>query len=137
MKRLRKLEGIVEELSGQIEVESGTGSNSGRQNSSTGNSPEAFGNDLSSERAGSTSSGAAVMSAFKEAVTPNRMETDPEPKRPVERQTGISRSFGRLVLHDKGKTSRYVSSAFWSKLNDEVSHPSQVLCQGADKDAIA
>ncbi|KAK1528554.1 fungal specific transcription factor domain-containing protein [Colletotrichum costaricense] len=120
MKRLRKLEGIVEELSGQIEVESGTGSNSGRQNSSTGNSPEAFGNDLSSERAGSTSSGAAVMSAFKEAVTPNKMETDPEPKRPVERQTGISRSFGRLVLHDKGKTSRYVSSAFWSKLNDEL-----------------
>jgi hypothetical protein len=33
----------------------------------------------------------------------------------------MARSFGRLVLGtDKGK-SRYVSSAFWSKLTDEVS----------------
>nr|XP_036574332.1 transcriptional regulatory protein C139.03-like protein 10 [Colletotrichum truncatum]KAF6780747.1 transcriptional regulatory protein C139.03-like protein 10 [Colletotrichum truncatum] len=121
MKRLRKLEGIVEELSGQIEVESGTGSNSGRQNSSTGDSPDTQGNDFSSERAGSTQSGSAGVAALKEAVAPVRMDTDSEPKRPMDhRQSGVSRSFGRLVMHDKGRTSRYVSSAFWSKLNDEI-----------------
>ncbi|OLN81899.1 putative transcriptional regulatory protein C139.03-like protein 10 [Colletotrichum chlorophyti] len=120
MKRLRKLEGIVEELSGQIEVESGTGSNSGRHNSSTGNSPEALSHDFGSERAGSTQSGNAGAAAFREAVAHTRMDTDLDPKRPVDKQTNMSRQFGRLVLHDKGKTSRYVSSAFWSKLNDEL-----------------
>ncbi|KZL80568.1 fungal specific transcription factor domain-containing protein [Colletotrichum incanum] len=120
MKRLRKLEGIVEELSGQIEVESGTGSNSGRQNSSTGNSPETFGNDASGDRAASTQSNSATTTLPRETVASNKMGTDSDPKRPQDRQPGLSRQFGRLVLHDKGKSSRYVSSAFWSKLNDEL-----------------
>ncbi|WYZ44617.1 hypothetical protein EsH8_VII_001053 [Colletotrichum jinshuiense] len=121
MKRLRKLEGIVEELSGQIEVESGTGSNSGRQNSSTGNSPETLGNDFNQERTGSLQSATTVASALREAVAPStRMDTDADPKPSLNKQASVGRQFGRLVLHDKGKTSRYVSSAFWSKLNDEL-----------------
>ncbi|TDZ16357.1 Bikaverin cluster transcription factor bik5 [Colletotrichum orbiculare MAFF 240422] len=120
MKRLRKLEGIVEELSGQIEVESGTGSNSGRQNSSTGNSPETLANDVTSDRSRASAFHASHGSAHKD-VSASRMDTDPHQTRPVEnKQAAVSRQFGRLVLHDKGKTSRYVSSAFWSKLNDEL-----------------
>ena len=41
---------------------------------------------------------------------------EPNPRDP----TGeTQRELGRLVLHDKGK-SRYISNAFWTKLNDEV-----------------
>lgn len=37
----------------------------------------------------------------------------------------LSGHLGRLVLHDGGKTSRYVNSGFMSKLNDEVGLSSQ------------
>lgn len=37
----------------------------------------------------------------------------------------LSGHLGRLVLHDGGKTSRYVNSGFMSKLNDEVGVSSQ------------
>ncbi|OBR09800.1 Fungal specific transcription factor domain-containing protein [Colletotrichum higginsianum IMI 349063] len=125
MKRLRKLEGIVEDLSGQIEVESGVGSNSGRQNSSTGDSPDAFGHDVGGERTGglqnsSNSNSAVAVAALKDAVAPTKMDTDPDPRRSSDKAPGLSRQFGRLVLHDKGRSSRYVSSAIWSKLNDEL-----------------
>ncbi|KAK1962987.1 fungal-specific transcription factor domain-containing protein [Colletotrichum sublineola] len=121
MKRLRKLEGIVEELSGQIEVESGPGSNGGRHNSSTANSPETFANEVGGDRTASTQSNSNTPStAPREGASPNRMGTDSDPKPSQDKQPGLNRQFGRLVLHDKGKSSRYVSSAFWSKLNDEL-----------------
>jgi hypothetical protein len=117
MKRLRKLEGIVEELSGQIEVESG----SGRQPSTAGNSPEGA-TESTSDRISSISSLggghtkslgtpqgdlAAVAKADAPYPPPQRMASD------------LHTNIGRLVLHDKGE-KRYVSSVFWSKLNDEV-----------------
>ncbi|KAF6793785.1 transcriptional regulatory protein C139.03-like protein 10 [Colletotrichum musicola] len=117
MKRLRKLEGIVEELSGQIEVESGVGSTSGGHKSSTGNSPETLNTDLSLEK----QPGSRWIEA-KEAGTAEPKDSVEEGSRrpPQLKQTSINKQFGRLVLHDNGKTSRYVSSAFWSKLNDEL-----------------
>ncbi|KAE9574851.1 Bikaverin cluster transcription factor bik5 [Colletotrichum fructicola] len=125
MKRLRKLEGIVEELSGQIEVESGPGSSGGRQNSSTGNSPETTGHEAPSERGNRTFT-AAQLNAIKEGIADGaamqkKLDAIEEKTRGMEpKAASVSKSFGRLVLHDKGKTSRYVSSAFWSKLNDEL-----------------
>ncbi|KAK5992582.1 Bikaverin cluster transcription factor bik5-like protein [Cladobotryum mycophilum] len=36
------------------------------------------------------------------------------------RRKDVQKAFGRLVLDDNKGTSRYVSSGFWSKLNDEL-----------------
>ena len=35
---------------------------------------------------------------------------------------GVQKQFGRLVLQDASR-SRYVSTGFWSRVNDEVSRP--------------
>lgn len=41
--------------------------------------------------------------------------------------SALSRHLGRLVLHDGGKSSRYVNSGFMSKLNDEVGAYIQII----------
>lgn len=133
MKRLRKLEGIVEELSGQIEVETA------KNHSSSGNSPEAImtsGSDYHNtpdagaprlDRADSVLGAETLhgvsppsrMNSMTEsrmaAMTGHGPPTGP-PAKHTERANG---KFGRLVINDHGKT-RYISSAFWSKINDEV-----------------
>ena len=128
MKRLRKLEGIVEELSGQIEVDTG----SGRHHSSSGESPEAGGvhpePQRSSSLGGSSThdhhSPSLDQVVHKESGGPGQVDPGSENPRGAsagrQSSSSLHRSFGRLVLNDKGK-SRYVSNAFWSKLNDEVS----------------
>ena len=138
MKRLRKLEGIVEELSGQIELETA------RNHSSSGNSPEATntgsdtlaGSGGSNERAASVGGGSNASQNSPSAL--GRAHTDafgPGQGRfvsgqstsfgPLQRASSdVHKRFGRLVLNDHGKT-RYVSSAFWSRITDEVS---VILC---------
>lgn len=128
VKRLRKLEGIVEELSGQIELEAV------RHSSTDGPSPETTGDgDLrmlrradtaqsaSSQGAGSPAGGTGIR---KKSPGPTARSTSANPNAPLgkfERSpTELNKNFGRLVLNDKG-SSRYVSSGFWSKINDEVS----------------
>jgi len=122
MKRLRKLEGIVEELSGQIDVDP----TSGRHQSSSGDSPEA---GVEAHRSGSLggssdqNSPSRTQAAQKDSVSPLPTESGSDNLRgSVTRQgsSGLHKTFGRLVLNEKGK-SRYVSNAFWSRLNDEVS----------------
>lgn len=127
MKRLRKLEGIVEELSGQIEVESV------RHPSSAGNSPEAgavyprdentIGGRLGSMPNPTTAGGAGNnspgMGAARLPARPgsrSMSETDSFGKGSPD----VNKQFGRLVLNEKGVT-RYVSSTLWSSINDEVS----------------
>jgi hypothetical protein len=120
MKRLRKLEGIVEELSGQIELEtirhpSSAGQDSpesGHMDVAVGHSPAGSGRENSSPSTsaaarGSPSQAAAGIASKASQGPPSRSPTD------------MSRKFGRLVLSEKG-TSRYVSSGFWSKITDEV-----------------
>ncbi|ORY57779.1 fungal-specific transcription factor domain-containing protein [Pseudomassariella vexata] len=116
MKRLRKLEGIVDELSGQIEVE--------RNPSSAADSPEDTTENVHERER--RKEAAAISSNYP----PSR---SPEPGRLLRGSgTGntswgpltsplkeVNKEFGRLVLNDNGKT-RYVSSAFWSKMNDEL-----------------
>lgn len=126
MKRLRKLEGIVEELSGQIEVETA------RNQSSSGNSPEATANN-GTDHNHATGSGPRVERA--DSVTAHSQGSPSTPGDPrtmspynfnassgklLHRQESVNKKFGRLVINDHGKT-RYVSSAFWSKITDEVS----------------
>jgi hypothetical protein len=127
VKRLRKLEGIVEELSGQIELEA-------VRHSSTDHSPEATGDhDRHLPTRTDTSQGAGSYSKGSPAASPrSRKASSSTGAQPgsahgnspfgglVRSPTELNKNFGRLVLNDKG-TSRYISSGFWSKINDEVS----------------
>lgn len=115
MKRLRKLEGIVEELSGQIEVESG-----GKNPSSAGSPDVAFGAQQSTERSMSIAqrqiANAGAGTSSQSPMDSESMSDQSEAARKKDLQT----SFGRLVLNDQSGSRRYVSSGFWSKINDEV-----------------
>ncbi|KAI1104462.1 fungal-specific transcription factor domain-containing protein [Jackrogersella minutella] len=86
MDRLRSLEGLVKELSSQLEQ-------ANARVSSSANSPESPGHDRDVDH--------RVESA---AATDG---------------SNIHAHFGRLVLGDAGQ-SRYVSSGFWSRVNDEL-----------------
>lgn len=126
MKRLRKLEGIVEELSGQIEVETA------RNHSSSGNSPEATVNNSGDQNTPSSghrlerADSIAAGSAHSQGSPLQAGEGRPSPYNfnsssgnLLQRQDSVNKKFGRLVINDHGRT-RYVSSAFWSKITDEV-----------------
>lgn len=117
IKRLRKLEGIVEELSGQIEVEA--------RHSGSGDSPEMTTDDPERRRQGSgtaPSSNYASPGSGMPALTPApvRLAGSVRGGGAVQSPTmSVNKDFGKLVLNDNGKT-RYVSNAFWSRMNDEV-----------------
>lgn len=133
MKRLRKLEGIVEELSGQIEVESV------RHPYSAGNSPEAGAAYQKDEHIlggrlvpgpNVTSAGGGGSAGSVNHESPGfvnaRLQTRPTSASISETDSigkaspDVHKQFGRLVLNEKGVT-RYVSSSLWSSINDEVS----------------
>lgn len=123
MKRLRKLEGIVEELSGQIEVETA------RNHSSNGNSPEALANPSEQNTPASGPRGERSDSVNTHGQESPSASGDSRPflynfnsssGNLSQRTETVNKKFGRLVINDHGKT-RYVSSAFWSKITDEVS----------------
>ncbi|KAK4210651.1 fungal-specific transcription factor domain-containing protein [Rhypophila decipiens] len=137
VKRLRKLEGIVEELSGQIEIETV------RHTSSAGNSPEAVGShegeqslsrakqgvgDGISSRGGSARSQGSPLTGNTtgranpqgQGGSPGYNSSSHSSPAPVNRSPpDVHKKFGRLVLNEKGVT-RYVSSALWSRINDEL-----------------
>ncbi|KAK8058240.1 fungal specific transcription factor domain-containing protein [Apiospora phragmitis] len=125
MKRLRKLEGIVEELSGQIEVDT-------RQPASAGNSPEDLSHPVGEERrleSTETSPSTALSGRTTRPTDPGRSTTavgntacQAALNSPIQSPGGsqVHRDFGRLVLNDDGKR-RYVSNAFWSRMSDELS----------------
>lgn len=107
VKRLRKLEGIVEELSGQIEVESG----SGRQAHSESPRVGSIGGEGSSLSHYSSS-----LDFFGRPSSEGGHDTNPD----ILRKRDVGHQFGRMVLGDQKGTARYVSSGFWSKMNDEI-----------------
>ncbi|KAK2691979.1 hypothetical protein QWA68_009165 [Fusarium oxysporum] len=120
MKRLRKLEGIVEELSGQIEVESG-----GKGPSST-NSPEAHAGQTTSFDASAHNAQRQSSNAGSHAGNIGRIDDSPRggsdatSEQSETARKNMHKKFGRLVLSDTGGSQRYVSHGFWSKLNDEL-----------------
>ncbi|OTA99891.1 hypothetical protein M426DRAFT_324789 [Hypoxylon sp. CI-4A] len=89
MDRLRSLETLVKELSGQLEQANAA---SGR-GSSSGNSPENSNQYHGTDQQTESSSAANVSS--------------------------LNQKFGRLVVGGSGQ-SHYVSSGFWSRVNDEL-----------------
>lgn len=97
--RLRKLEGLVHEMSGQ-----GTASENDMEVSNGESS-------LASER---NKSAKDVVQAATEKVKRESESTD---------FSKINKQLGRLVLHDGDSTPRYVNSGFFVKLNDEVWSP--------------
>ncbi|KAI1026910.1 hypothetical protein LB503_012757 [Fusarium chuoi] len=94
--RLRKLEGLVHEMSGQ-----GTASENDMEVSNGESS-------LASER---NKSAKDVVQAATEKVKRESESTD---------FSKINKQLGRLVLHDGDSTPRYVNSGFFVKLNDEL-----------------
>lgn len=117
--RLRKLEGIVEELSGQIESE--------RQASASTGSPD---HDGGGGGGGEAPSGPGYLGAHglgaggalligEENATGLSRPAGPVPQPSYEQNATLYKQFGRLVIN-KGR-GRYISSAFWSSVKDEVS----------------
>ncbi len=125
MKRLRKLEGIVEELSGQIELETV------RHPSSAGASPEApppRDLDILAGLQGSAPSASGSSPGQDPSKLPGSSGSSAAGRMaksygstygPLRKTSDVHKQFGRLVLNDRGVT-RYVSSGFWSTINDEV-----------------
>lgn len=89
MDRLRSLEGLVKELSSQLEQAHAAASASDRGSPSV-NSPGSSNQDRDADH-----------------------HVDSSPAASVHKQ------FGRLVLGDSGQ-NRYISSGFWSRVNDEI-----------------
>ena len=95
MDRLRNLEYLVKELSGQLE-QAHAAASSGGGGSSGANSPRSSTQDRDAEH---------------QRDTPSATNT-----------SSVRKQFGRLV-HQDASRSRYVSSGFWSRVNDEVCRP--------------
>ena len=92
MDRLRNLEGLVKELRGQLEQA----------------------NASASPTAGSSSGVVSPESTSYYGDTGYQSGTTDKTK-----AGNVQKHFGRLVLQDTSQ-SRYVSSGFWSRVNDEV-----------------
>ena len=95
MDRLQKLERLVKELSGQL-AQAHAAASSGGGGSSGANSPRSSTQDREAEHQRDTSS--------------------------ATNSSNVQKQFGRLV-HQDASRSRYVSSGFWSLVNDEVCRP--------------
>lgn len=91
IKRLRKLEGLVQELSG---------SSAGAYDAE---SPKAQEDHTTSQS-----------DIVKETADEVKRETESR------NFTNMNKQLGRLILHDGEPTARYVNSGFFAKLNDEV-----------------
>ncbi|KAE8442876.1 hypothetical protein EG329_002618 [Mollisiaceae sp. DMI_Dod_QoI] len=117
LKRLRRLEGVVEELSGQVEVEAVKHSPSSENSSLAPRDTES--GDASSNKAttvrvvgmdeGSGNRKQWIARSLKLGGGPPKTAWSPD-----EAERGV----GRLVL-DEGK-SRYVASPFWASITEEV-----------------
>lgn len=98
MDRLQSLEGLVKELSGQLEQANAAvaAAQSSTGGSSAGNSPGVSAPERDTDHAMSSSTGA--------------------------KDTGLQKHFGRMVLQDSSR-SHYIGTAFWSRISDEVRTP--------------
>ncbi|KAH0592942.1 hypothetical protein MHUMG1_09395 [Metarhizium humberi] len=121
-RRLQKLENIVTQLSGHVQVNRETCNprpSSGYVSSKVTDPHPTNSTGVTSRQELNSIEGEA---ACGEDVAPELGRTDPGL---IEIQNAVlpvdlADQFGRLVVHDNGSTGQYISSAFWSKLNDEV-----------------
>ncbi|KAJ6441385.1 fungal specific transcription factor domain-containing protein [Purpureocillium lavendulum] len=119
IERLRKLEAIVNELSTQVEVESGGPVAAVPQGSRQ--------QDQASERPATSATTGQPKATDRET---GPQEGQREGDDGADGDGGLRQNFGRMVLDDQSGTRRYISSNFWSKLNDqldELRHETQSL----------
>ncbi|KAI5863939.1 fungal-specific transcription factor domain-containing protein [Durotheca rogersii] len=93
MQRLQNLEGLVKELSGQLEQANAAARSSPDRSTQGNNSPGSSTHERDADNQASPSSRTGA--------------------------TGLQKHFGRMVLQD-GSRSRYISSGFWSRVSDEL-----------------
>ena len=98
MERVRNLEELVKQLRGQLE-QAHAAANLAGGGSSEATSPGSSAQDPDAEHQRDTSSATKTSS--------------------------VQKNFGRLVIQDASR-SRYVSSGFWSRVNDEVGRPVEI-----------
>ncbi len=123
LKRLRRLEGVVEELSGQVEIEAVKHSPSSDNSSQPkdGESADSHTGKTNTVRVvgmdeGGGNRGAWLTRSFRIGGGPPKTEFNVD-----EVQKGV----GRLVV-DEGK-SHYVASPFWAQITDEVDEIRELL----------
>ncbi|KAF7563532.1 hypothetical protein G7046_g573 [Stylonectria norvegica] len=118
LKRLRKLEDVVDELSSQVAAGNGDDKEPGAAESTSSISTGATHHGcVGSKAIDSNSPGAPQgIAVIREAAEEARRRTQSGDV------SGIDKRLGRLVLHDGGRSSRYINSGFWSKLNDEINN---------------
>ncbi|KAI8951874.1 fungal-specific transcription factor domain-containing protein [Xylaria longipes] len=124
LKRLRKLEGIVEDLSGQIEFETykhGTNSESPEATSDTAHDGDRRKTNDSPSVDNQSSTNNAPPGYSLPRRTGTGGSTTSSSFANVKSQHGgdVGKDFGKLVLSEKGKV-RYVSNAFWTKITEEI-----------------
>ncbi|KAI1815242.1 hypothetical protein GGS20DRAFT_356020 [Poronia punctata] len=120
LKRLRKLEGIVEDLSGQIEFDT-------YKHGSNSESPEATADSAAEHDRRKNPTSPPIDHVTNNGTTPNhpllrRTGTSSSSNSPVNPRgngSDVNKDFGKLVLNEKGKV-RYVSNAFWTKISEEI-----------------
>ncbi|CAD6441848.1 9203e70e-9c9f-4153-85e8-0ac515cecefc [Sclerotinia trifoliorum] len=113
LKRLRRLEGVVEELSGQVEVEHSKASPSSDHSSPRNNAESNGGYNDKTSKVKTT--GINEDNGIKKGSLARPFDMDlPPPKDAFTVTEGI----GRLLL-DSGK-SQYVSNPFWAELSQEI-----------------
>lgn len=122
LKRLRRLEGVVEELSGQVEIEAIKHSPS-----SDNSSPHKDG-DTPGDASGKGTVRVVGMdegSGNRRAWITRAFRVGDGPPKTAFTALEPNRGAGRLVL-EEGK-SRYVASPFWASINDEVEEIREML----------
>ncbi|KAI1424524.1 fungal-specific transcription factor domain-containing protein [Xylaria sp. FL1777] len=124
MKRLRKLEGIVEDLSGQIEFETykhGANSESPEATSDTvhENDRRKMTASPSTENPSLANNAPPGYSALRRTGTGGSATSSSLANAKSQHGSDVNKDFGKLVLNEKGKV-RYVNNAFWSKITEEI-----------------
>ncbi|RDL42451.1 uncharacterized protein BP5553_02430 [Venustampulla echinocandica] len=133
LKRLRRLEGVVEDLSGQVEVEAIKHSPSS-DNSSIQREGGSSTTDPTSKQTKLRVVGVDAGSGTKKEWIHRAVRIGQGPPKTAFSADEVEMGVGRLV-YDEGK-SRYVSHPFWSQITDEVEEIREMLQdQGFDSDS--
>ena len=107
MERLRNLEGLVKELSGQLDQAHAAAASANAGTSAGGQSPR-------------SSTSGSIQNRGHERIDHHAERSSPSISAAASTNTSnVQGRFGRLVIGDANR-SRYVSSGFWSRVNDEV-----------------
>ncbi|KKA27748.1 hypothetical protein TD95_001269 [Thielaviopsis punctulata] len=129
LERLRKLEGIVDELSRQLDAEQMKTQSAGGS-PDTNNGSGSPSQTIGSPTHGTPGSGISDLTSRSRIPRPRADDT----AEGTGKEAVLTNKFGRLVLSDKAK-GQYVANAFWSKLTeqlDEIRNETQSYSDDSD-----